>query len=820
MKRSFSTTPMQFQRDAIDNAANILNGCLASLTKLKAADDRNRIVADQGAILFEAPTGTGKTLMIGHVAEAISKQHRVVWLWLAPFAGLIDQATRTIRTEFARLRPRNPSIDRDTSTLRSGDVFVTTWASVAVSNTESRKMRSETETISSLDSLLAVARDEKFFIGVIIDEAHHSFRGQSQAFAFYRDVLVPELTIMATATPRDADVDAFCKACGIKNLRRTSISRQQGIDAGLIKTGVKAAVFKAPQDVAKLIDFRKTALKQGVAVHNKIRALLAPYAITPLLLVQVGSEEKSVDEAKAWLMALGFKEKQIRIHTSEEPDPYLMSIASDEEVEVLIFKMAVATGFDVPRAFTLVSFRTARDPDFGVQVVGRILRVDRRLQGVDDLPEALDYGYVFLSDNDSQTGLSAAAQRINAIEAELASVAVNVGVAVIGDLPPAALPLDKKGQLSLVPPAQTADQGDFADSQAEALEPEPGVQAELLSEWHLDFTPGRRDQPTASTPAASAGMKTYPLRTTLGAPMQFLRAVVSLDQDALLQDIVARFDFTPELLVKAQQTAVQIIMEEVEIFANQKDSPEKIRADLAQREVDAMAQKTLFAADDLGVIDVKALNDSLLGAFRRAAEAQGIEVFDTDDKLLCGLNKILALRPGHMKRAISEAITRHMDVETAQPIPKSVSSPVTLKPSLLNLYGVFPADLNSWELGFAEYLDNDTTGTVKWWHRNPPRKPYSVGIPLPGQPDFYPDFIVGVKDRKRGDGILLAETKRVINDEEGNAREKAQAEHPTYKKVMMLYWQDSRQWMTVEYDDKYDKNQLERVLRPELMVSY
>ncbi|OIQ97611.1 hypothetical protein GALL_203700 [mine drainage metagenome] len=36
----------------------------------------------------------------------------------------------------------------------------------------------------------------------------------------------------------------------------------------------------------------------------------------------------------------------------------------------------------------------------------------------------------------------------------------------------------------------------------------------------------------------------------------------------------------------------------------------------------------------------------------------------------------------------------------------------------------------------------------------------------------------------------------------------------------MLYWQDSRQWMTVEYDDKHDKNVLERVFRPELMVTY
>ncbi|MEI2623657.1 MAG: hypothetical protein V9G23_06975 [Giesbergeria sp.] len=32
--------------------------------------------------------------------------------------------------------------------------------------------------------------------------------------------------------------------------------------------------------------------------------------------------------------------------------------------EVLIFKVAVALGFDAPRAFTLVSMRGAKDTDF------------------------------------------------------------------------------------------------------------------------------------------------------------------------------------------------------------------------------------------------------------------------------------------------------------------------------------------------------------------------------------------------------------------------------------------------------------------------
>ena len=95
-----------------------------------------------------------------------------------------------------------------------------------------------------------------------------------------------------------------------------------------------------------------------------------------------------------------------------------------------------------------------------------------------------------------------------------------------------------------------------------------------------------------------------------------------------------------------------------------------------------------------------------------------------------------------------------------------------------------------------------------------------MSIPLPGQPNFYPDFVVGIRDRKQGKGILLIETKRDLNDQRGNAVTKAQALHPEYRKVMMVYWEEQREWRVVEYDPAADKNLLDRLLRPELMAVY
>lgn len=850
---TIGTVLKQFQRDAIMNGTAVLSTCLLELSKLnkdskKYNYNKRLIISDVGALLFEAPTGSGKTLMAGHVAQNLSDLHKtkklnkVIWFWFAPFSGLIDQTIRTIRTEFNALRPKNPAVDREPLDLQSGDVFVTTWASVAVSNEVSRKARTGTELLPSIDDLINYAKTQGFSIGAIIDEAHHSFRGQSQAFEFYENVLDPELTILITATPRDKDIETFKETTGITNLRRISISRQQAVKEHLIKEGVKVAVFKVPINVESLIDFKRTALKQGVAIHNKIKKTLldSGYSVVPLLLVQVDSEPGSVDQAITWLKELGFRtdgeNSQVRSHTADEPDPYLSVIAADESVEVLIFKMAVATGFDAPRAFTLVSFRPSRDEDFGVQIVGRILRVDRRLQIANNLPQELNNGYVFLSDKTSQAGVLNAAQRINQLKNELASVTSNVSVVAI-DIPE--LQIQGEGKETFLTFSENNIEGihdgtpfehnlsiiDGKNNEPSFLTKEKSkpvnevvLQDVLFEEWGLGAVQIDKD---SESPKNSKRGYRYSLNAALGAPKVFKRAVLSLNNIDIIQHIVSKFRFDEDALLVAQQSATKIIKEEIEIFQNRKDRPEEIRAELAQKEIDARAQQTLLTADDFDVINTRELHSALIEQLRKEFENKGIDhLFDSDEKLQSGLHKILALRPTQLRRAISETVAQFTISKDSEPIPESIYSVEALEPARLNLYGIFPDDLNSWERPFAEYLDNDLSGTVLWWHRNPARKKFSVTMPLPGQPDFYPDFIAGIRGRTHGNGIILIETKRMINDQERNALVKAQAEHPDYAKVMMVYWENKQEWRVVEYDVTSDKNILDRVLRPILLTSY
>lgn len=827
------TTPKGFQQDAIDSAVKVLSSCLSDLKKIEGTANekasRELLFANRGCILIEAPTGTGKTLMAGNAIELLALKNKVIWFWFAPFAGLIEQTIKSIRRECRNLRVKDPAAERTLENLRSGDIFVTTWQSVAVANVESRKMRQESETMMSLDLLIDQAKALGFHIGAVIDESHHSFRGQSQASAFFHDVLEPSVAILATATPKDHDVEDFTRKNGIKKLNRIAIARSHGVDANLIKKGVKVAVFKAPQPGTEgLINFEQTAIRCGVAAHKRIKDQLAErqLPVTPLLLIQFDKDKEHIEQ---WLKDLGFGADSIRVHTAKEPDKDLMTIANDERVEVLLFKMAVATGFDAPRAFTLVSLRTSRDPDFGTQIVGRIMRVDRRLQPIQDLPEPLKHGYVFLAYNEAQTGLSTAANRINAIKDELAEVTDNIAIVAVANEEPVAHPTTK-GQLPIYIPEPEVNQP-APNAETQAPQPDPVQESaeqqilegfELVPQQWKDGEPSRPIAPIRK-PAVQFGGHAYDLRTDLIFPKVFRRAIIAPDQTNLLVEVVSLFRFDDALINVAQQSATRILMEQTEIFGNSKERPEEVLALLAQKDIDKAAQLTLEFANRDGMLDIRKLHQALENQLSVEFGNRGLVHLQTKEQLRAGVNKILALRKSALKAAIIEATKRHVEVQDADPIPEKIISDIPLPGSRLNVYGIYPSDLNPWERAFVEELDSDMSGTVLWWHRNPPRKPYSVGIPLPGQEkqkNFFPDFIVGINGRTRGTGILLVETKRDLNDEEGNAQAKSQIEHPEYKKVMMLYWEREERWMVVEYDPAQDKNVLDRVWTTGLMIGY
>jgi type III restriction enzyme len=802
------TIPKGFQQAAIASGIAIFTECKRQLdVAAENAAGHGAAIAHHGVLLLEAPAGAGKTLVAGHLAEGFSALERVVWFWFAPFKGVVGQTAAALRAELPGLRLRELSEDRNAADSRTGDVWVATWQTVATRVKDRRNVHKPGEQNLTVEELIAGLRDAGLRVGVVVDEAHHGFFGKgagTQALEFFRQTLRPDYTVLVTATPDDADVARFEKELGV-HMNRETISRHEPVEEGLIKEGIKCVAFIAPEEQRALVDFEGTALREGTAMHRAVKAELKRLGVplVPLMLVQVDSTA-GVERARERLMALGFSEEQIAVHPSDEPDAGLLALANDEAREVLVFKMAVALGFDAPRAGVLVSMRAARDEDFGVQLVGRILRVHRRLQGrarAKTLPEILRYGYVFLADAESQEGLDKAGQRINALQTEYAKVSRTTAVVVVAGKPQVQV-LGQDGQSFLL----TLEVQSSGGGLATGLDQKDGslVVSGAGGDWRgtmVELIAGGFSTAPESGDVAMKGIPSivsrnrYELRA--GVPRRFKTQVVSGDNEATEEDCAQRFIVSSSDLLRAMAANVDVTARNLEIFTQQLTLNLHIKADIDPRQAALAANKVL---QEGGIFDARELRFALL---RKVAatlkEWSFVEMAADADKVLHMLNVILLGRPEVLREAKKAAQAQHLGVEEAEEIPATLESDGPLGISRLNVYGRMPMDMDStWERSFAETLDADSLGVVRWWHRNPPKKDWSVRVVLEDGRGFYPDFIIGVNGRKKELGALLADPKLMF--EMADQLPKAHAEHPSYGRVLILTKQGP-QWLTVRYDD-------------------
>jgi superfamily II DNA or RNA helicase len=751
---------------------------------------RAQAARDLGLLALAAPTGSGKTLMTAAALERVSRAGDFVWFWFAPFAALIDQTRMAMLEHHGGLVPRLLAEDRDLQSTAPGHVFLATWGTVAVNNTAGRRARTPRERMPSVDELVRALRAGGRRIGLVVDEAHYAFRAGGQSGRFVREVLRPDAAILVTATPDEAEMRRVAGGVGHRTAPRVfSVSRDDVVAARLNKARLHAvSLHVRPQDRA-FVDPEEAAIFAAVRRHGEVKADLARLGVrmTPLLLVQAG-DDAAVRRAQEHLRRHGVPADRVAVHTASEPDPDVIAVARGEDKEALVFKVAVALGFDAPRAFTLAALRPVVDPDFALQIVGRLMRVDRRLRGIptegDDERAAaarrLDEAHIYLAEPAGQVGLDLAAARLKALRTSLAPVSMQfslvdlevgrdgVEVAATADADPEAEPAYEREPFADDPVAA----GGGVPAGAIAGAPAAPAMPLLFPVGSIAERAGRAAARRPPPPDAHV----YRLKPELGVPERFLRERLPDDVDGLLEAIAARMAFGPEQLAVFRRETVQAGAHRREIFTDE-TMRETIALPLSRARVGLAGQRALCFNQHLDPRDLAAV---LLRRLRARLEEEGWPE-QAEDDLVRGLNVILARMPDALRRAQREALGRGVLLEPAAVLPDRIVSPKPLDPSPRNVYGVMPPDMNGWERAFAEWLDAED---VRWWHRNQPRRPESVSILVESGQHYYPDFVVGVDGRERFDGVRLAETKRVFDDAEG--RLKLRSEHGRYGTAIML----------------------------------
>lgn len=210
-------------------------------------DDYNRLTNPKelhtlrkrsAAVMLQAPTGIGKTLIATEVVAEFSALDNVVWFWFAPYATLIDQAAASLQRQAPQLKVLNIEHQRTVDELASGRCSSSPgrpWQP----RPRSRAGRVTTGDAGlSVDDLIAQARALGLRVGVVVDEAHHGFVKGHGGVSLFLGSAAARLRFDDDRDPRDTDVARFAEKDGLPTGRPTdwaSITRHEGYQAGLLK---------------------------------------------------------------------------------------------------------------------------------------------------------------------------------------------------------------------------------------------------------------------------------------------------------------------------------------------------------------------------------------------------------------------------------------------------------------------------------------------------------------------------------------------------------------------------------------------------------
>ncbi len=357
-------------------------------TALRFIGDKYR---EQSTIIFKAPTGSGKTYMISQALTKIAKQSKeqFSFIWIS-VNSLHEQSRQNLSRylEDERLLECLTVDEIQNKTIEQNEIVFFNWDSLIKDN---NVFRMENENDWNLENVITNTKEEGREIILIIDESHRTAKAE-KALDVIKEI-GPKLIIEMTATPLD------------KSGNLIEIPLRQVIAEGMIKSEVQ--INPSAQHIKENKDLLEVALKKRKQLKAAYQSLGAN--INPLLLIQIPNKKASdSSDPETYMLSLLAEHnltqsnKKLVLRLSGENIKELDELVkpSDSEVEVLLFKEAIALGWDCPRASILFLQREWKQDRyiFNIQTLGRIMRMPEQ-KHYDEKPE-LNIGYVYsASDN-------------------------------------------------------------------------------------------------------------------------------------------------------------------------------------------------------------------------------------------------------------------------------------------------------------------------------------------------------------------------------------------------------------------------------------
>lgn len=365
--------------------------------------DLLKLSGNRKQLIFKAPTGAGKTVMASQMLSDLTTElqsrsdlpyQQVAYIWIAP-NKLHQQSYFKMKDFFSETHQLRAvmydELDHSEGYIKPGEILFVNWESI---NKEKNIMVRDTEQSASIFEITRRTQEEHGLpIVLVIDEEHLFWSKTADKSAKVLQLIKPKVEIRISATPKT------------QSDHKVTIERESVVAEEMIKKQVilNPDIYEGYSDEREL---NQHLIHKALEKRNQLAAFYRQLGanINPLLLIQLPNDTSEAmtvedtaiaEQVKTYLkeicgihedngkLAIWLSKEKANLDDLEQPDNL---------AEVLLFKQAIALGWDCPRAAVLLIFRKMQSETFTIQTVGRILRMpEQKFYPIN----ALNLGYVY-----------------------------------------------------------------------------------------------------------------------------------------------------------------------------------------------------------------------------------------------------------------------------------------------------------------------------------------------------------------------------------------------------------------------------------------
>lgn len=385
-------TLKEYQRDAVDELKGLFELYFRSSSRKE--------------IVFKSPTGSGKTFMASSLFEELASENSNInfcIMWACPGKGELHKQSFDSVKKYLGGNPVCTLLEDDffgsRKYIKNHEIVFINWEKLIQKDKETGKwannLMKDKEGHNFID-VIEQTRSNGTKVILIIDESHIGKSSKARIQEFINTIICPNIVLEMSATPISEHIDVV-------------VEPQKVIDEGMIKEDVivNEGISKEDRSMEET-DSELLVLEKGFLKREELKNEynLIGSIVNPLVLIQIPNVDEG--EAKKLVIKDFLREKgvtedngKLKFWCDDKGHFDKKKIRDlDDETEYLVFKTAVATGWDCPRAQILIKFREGKSETFEIQTIGRILRTAEAKSYNNSL---LDNAYIFTNIKEFET---------------------------------------------------------------------------------------------------------------------------------------------------------------------------------------------------------------------------------------------------------------------------------------------------------------------------------------------------------------------------------------------------------------------------------